>query len=63
MIDGVDDAKEMANTRQACTLLGNYKTQLCLKSDILASVSCIVPVYFLRTLSCLKAGEFDNLWN
>uniref|UniRef100_A0A8C3Y8S5 Myosin VA n=1 Tax=Catharus ustulatus TaxID=91951 RepID=A0A8C3Y8S5_CATUS len=24
MIDGVDDAKEMVNTRQACTLLGNW---------------------------------------
>lgn len=23
MIEGVDDAKEMAHTRQACTLLGN----------------------------------------
>lgn len=23
VIDGVDDAKEMVNTRQACTLLGN----------------------------------------
>lgn len=54
VIDGVDDAKEMANTRQACTLLGNYKTQLCPKSDILASVSYIVPVYFLCTPSCLK---------
>uniref|UniRef100_A0A8C3KWL6 Unconventional myosin-Va n=1 Tax=Chrysolophus pictus TaxID=9089 RepID=A0A8C3KWL6_CHRPC len=24
VIDGIDDAKEMVNTRQACTLLGNY---------------------------------------
>lgn len=24
VIDGVDDAKEMVNTRQACTLLGNW---------------------------------------
>lgn len=24
VIDGVDDAKEMMNTRQACTLLGNW---------------------------------------
>lgn len=28
MIDGIDDAKEMEHTRQACTLLGNSAIML-----------------------------------